>query len=254
MKKLQIIAIFALLTAFLSACNKFSDANPSYPYSVRMTDAPAIYDAINIDLRSVVVTGADGQDVTLTVNQGIYNLLDFTNGNDTLIATGTLATAEVEQIRLILGPNNTIVVDGDTYPLSTPSAEQSGLKLQVHQTLEAGVMYNVLIDFDANKSVVKTGTGTYKLKPVLRTIETAISGSISGNITPAGTVAVITATSATNITYTTVASASGYFLIQGVPSGVYTLTITPVFPFNAVTETNIMVNTGITTNIGTTTF
>jgi hypothetical protein len=42
--------------------------------------------------------------------------------------------------------------------LSTPSAEQSGLKLQVNQTLqkEYNVSYFLI---DANKSIVKLGNG-----------------------------------------------------------------------------------------------
>jgi hypothetical protein len=46
--------------------------------------------------------------------------------------------------------------------------------------------YNVscTFDFDANKSIVKLGNGGYKLKPVIRTVETAISGAIKGTITP----------------------------------------------------------------------
>jgi hypothetical protein len=62
-------------------------------------------------------------------------------------------------------------VDGVSYPLSTPSAEQSGLKLQVNATLEAGVVYTILLDFDANKSIVVTGNNTYKLKPVVSIIQ-----------------------------------------------------------------------------------
>jgi hypothetical protein len=54
------------------------------------------------------------------------------------LITDTLEISKVQQIRLILGTRNT-VVDGITYPLSTPSAEQSGLKLQVNQTLQEGV-------------------------------------------------------------------------------------------------------------------
>jgi hypothetical protein len=41
-----------------------------------------------------------------------------------------------------------------------------------------GIMYHVLLDFDANKSIVKLGNGGYKLKPVIRTVESAISGAI----------------------------------------------------------------------------
>jgi hypothetical protein len=61
---------------------------------------------------------------------GIYDLLKLSNGVEKLIATDTLEISKVQQIRLILGTRNTVVLDGITYPLSTPSAEQSGLKLR----------------------------------------------------------------------------------------------------------------------------
>jgi hypothetical protein len=254
MKKLNVILSLFLLAGLITSCNKDS-ANPAYPYSVRMTDAPAVYDEVNIDLKSVVVTGSNGETVTLNVNAGIYNLLDFANGHDTLIASGTLTDARVEQIRLILGTNNTVVVDGDTYPLSTPSADQTGLKIQVHQDLQAGVMQSILLDFDANQSIIKEGSGIYKLKPVIRTIQASANGSIQGNILPEGTLAVVTAvSSSTSLSYSSAVNSEGEFKIMGLPSGMYSLTVTPVFPLSPITQTNISVTSGITTNIGTVIF
>ena len=148
------------------------------------------------------------------------------------------------------GSNNTVLVNNVSYPLSTPSAEQSGLKLQVHQTLEAGVEYSILLDFDANQSIVDQGNGTYKLKPVIRTIDTAISGSVMGKISPIGLIATVTATSAL-ASYTSIVSVSGDFLIQGVPAGTYSVTVTPLLPKIAIVKTNIIVTTGASTNVGT---
>lgn len=121
-----------------------------------------------------------------------------------------------------------MVLDDTTYPLSTPSAEQSGLKLQVNQTLQEGIMYHVLLDFDANKSIIKLGNGGYKLKPVIRTVEIAVSGAIKGTITPIGTLAVATATNLNSLeTYSTNVNIEGKYLIMGLPAGKYSLTITP---------------------------
>jgi hypothetical protein len=237
----------------MNSCKKENTKN-SYPYAVRMTDVPGPYNAVNIDLQGVAITGNDGKEVTMNVHAGIYNLLNFSNGIDTLIASGSLEVATVQQIRLILGTNNTVVVNNVSYPLSTPSADQSGLKLQVHQTLQAGVLYSVLLDFDANKSIVETGNNTYKLKPVIRTIETAISGSIKGKITPAGTSAFVTATSSTNLTYSSNVSATGDFIVMGLPAGIYSITITPASPLLPITINNITVTTGVTTNAGITLF
>ena len=255
MKKIKIILSFIVLGIIMTSCNNNDETASNYPYAVKMTDAPGPYQAVNVDLIGVEVTGNGGETVMLNVKKGIYNLLDLTNGKATLIATDTLQISKVEQIRLILGTNNTVVVDNTTYPLSTPSAEQSGLKLQVHQTLEQGILYSVLLDFDANKSIVNTGNGAYKLKPVVRTIETAISGNIKGKITPVGSLAVVTAVDAvTNLSYSTSVSATGEFLLMGLPSGTYTVTVTPVLPLLPVIKSTIVVTVGNTTDLGTTAF
>jgi hypothetical protein len=247
MKKVNYLFLCILMISLsLLSCKKDSKST----LSVRMTDAPGPYNKVNIDLIGVEITGTNNNAVLLNVDNGIYNLLDYANGTNVLIGTGTLDAGSVEQIRLILGPNNTVVVNNVSYPLSTPSAEQSGLKLQVHQALVAGVEYSILLDFDANQSIVDQGNGTYKLKPVIRTIDTAISGSIMGKISPIGLIATVTATSAL-ASYTSVVSVSGDFLIQGLPAGTYSVTLTPLLPKIAVVKTNIIVTTGASTNVGT---
>lgn len=249
MKKIKIILSFIMLGLIINSCNN-DDTNASYPYSVRLTDAPGPYDEVNVDIQGVEVIGEDGKTVVLNVKKGIFNLLEFSNGVDTLLATDSLEISSVKQIRLILGANNTVVLDGVSYPLRTPSAEQSGLKLKVNQTLQEGILYTVLLDFDANKSVVKLGNGEYQLKPVIRTIEKAISGSIKGKITPIGKMAVVEATSATAVSYTSNVNENGDFLVMGLSPGTYTITITPALPSLPVTKTDIVVTAGITTDIG----
>jgi hypothetical protein len=248
MKKIQMYVYVLTLGLTISSCSKDSSPSASYPYQVNMTDAPGPYKAVLVDIQGVEITGGDGKLTTMNINKGIYNLLDFSNGKDTLITTGTLDNANVSQIRLILGPNNSVVIDSLTYPLSTPSAEQSGLKLQVHQTLQAGVLYKVLLDFDANQSIVDMGNGAYKLKPVIRTIETAISGSIKGKILQAGSNATVTVS--TSIDYSSMVSPTGDFIVMELPPGTYKMTISPASPLKVVTQNNITVTTGITTNVG----
>ncbi len=253
MKKFNLILSFILLGFVMNSCNNDSEKS-TYPVAIKMTDAPGPYEKVFIDLQGVEITGSDGQMVTTNVKKGIYNLLDFTNGVSTLIATDTLNVSKVEQIRLILGTNNTVVIKGVSYPLSTPSADQSGLKLQVHQTLQAGVLYNILLDFDANKSIVDLGNGGYKLKPVIRTIETAMGGSIKGKISPIG-LAFVTVIDVANptLSYSTNVSSTGGFMVAGLPSGSYNVTVTPVLPLLPVLKTSVIVTTGLTTDIGTVT-
>ena len=250
MKRIIHLLNLLLIIFVFNACDKENNNKDSYPFSIMMTDNPAPYEAIYIDLQEVVVKGNDDLELSFTEGLGIVNLLDLTNGNSMLLATGSLNTDSLQQIRLILGPDNTIVVDGETFDLSTPSAEQSGLKLQVHKALEPGVEYEILLDFDANKSVHQTGNGKYKLKPVLRTIDTATSGSIRGNITPVGTIASVTADGGGE-TYSSQVNEEGNFLLMGIPAGSYSLTINPEEPFSEVSLTEIEVTIGVSTDVGT---
>ncbi|MES2761766.1 MAG: DUF4382 domain-containing protein [Bacteroidota bacterium] len=246
--KILFVITFGLL---ISSCKKEASVDPRdpTPYYVTMTDAPAAYSAVNVDVMAVEIKG-NAQTVSLNINAGVYNLLDFTNGLDTLIASGSLYIQHVQEIRLILGNNNTVVKNGITYPLSTPSAQQSGLKIKVNQTLQPGIPYYVLLDFDANASIVDQGNGSFSLKPVIRAIEVATSGSISGQVNPSGVAASIVATSGTN-SYSTMANVSGYFMLPGVPPGIYDVTVTPSIPYNPVTIHNIAVSIGGNANIGT---
>jgi len=166
-----------------------------------------------------------------------------------LIATGGLNAGTVSQIRLILGTNNSVKVAGVVYSLTTPSAMQSGLKLAVNRTLEAGVEYSILLDFDASQSIVLTGNNEYQLKPVIRVIDTAISGSIKGSVSPLTGNVLISATS-NGITYTTVTAANGSFLLGGLPLGTYSITITPVLPLSPITITGKTVVVGTSTDLG----
>jgi len=248
LKSVMYALFFSSLILLIPACKKDSNDGKAH-LSVRMTDAPATYDAVMVDIQAVEVLGSDGNAITLNTNAGIYNLLDFSNGLDTLIASADVNAGTISQIRLILGPNNSVIVKGDVFPLSTPSAMQSGLKLQIHQTFEAGISYSILLDFDANKSVVVTGNGQYQLKPVIRTIDAAVNGSIKGRISPAGMVTLVTATSGVE-TYSSVTNDNGYFLIAGLPAGTYSVTLTPVLPLLPVTLTGKTVIVGNSTDIG----
>lgn len=216
---------------FMSACSEDTEeVNGTARVQVRLTDAPGDYEEVNIEIMDVQVNPEDDEEgwVSLdSVNTGVYNLLQLTAGLDTLLGTAILPAGHMGQLRLILGNNNAVVENGNTHNLTTPSAQQSGLKLQINTELVAGATYQVLLDFDAAKSVVKAGnSGKYILKPVIRTIVEAQTGSIGGTLQPATTGAVIFAINGQD-SVSTFASDEGRFLLRGLPAGDYNVLVQP---------------------------
>lgn len=244
------LAMMLAAMVLVMACNKDDNDNMAgeSKVNIRLTDAPGPYTAIYIDIEAVEISTDQGW-VTANVNAGIYNLLDFREGLDTLIASTTINANRVEQVRLILGSNNTIVVGPATFPLSTPSAEQSGLKLNVNMIVQPGETYTILLDFDAARSIVVTGNGGYKLKPVIRTILEANNGIIIGNIGATASGSLVYAINGTD-TIGTVANTVGNFYIGGLASGTYDVYIDAVLPYEDETVTNVNVSSGQTTNLG----
>ncbi|HAD95846.1 MAG TPA: carbohydrate-binding protein [Cryomorphaceae bacterium] len=256
--KLSLTVTFALSLLFIGCKKDDSDgSNEPAKVMMRLTDAPADYDAVLIDVRAVEIHYEDeseeaGWETLDNVRPGIYNLLDFTNGIDTLIAYDDVPARRINQIRLILGSDNDVVIDGISYDLKTPSAQQSGLKLNVQETLEPGLVYEFWLDFDASRSIVTTGNGNYILKPVIRVFTKVTTGSIEGTVMPAASHPAILAYNAAGDTAAARAdSVTGYFLIPGLNDGSYTIEFDPVSPYQPKTETGVVVSTGVVTDMDT---
>lgn len=251
---LTFLFVGLLFTTGLISCSD-KDSNEKARLEIRMTDDPAAYDAVYIDLQDVQinVTGEDdkGWQSLPGVQKGIYNLLDLVNDKDTLLVNADIPTGKLHQIRLVLGSNNSIVVDGNTIQLETPSALQSGLKLNVQQNVTGGILYTMLLDFDAGKSIVTTGGGKFILKPVIRTVLNAVGGSIKGAVSPASVLTAVYAINGTD-TMTTFTDATGGYLIKGLPAATYTMQYWPKdSAYNSQVKTGIAVTTGNVTVVDT---
>lgn len=244
MRRLMIAATFVSL--IFGGCDKAENPGTSR-LNIRMTDAPAAYQEVNVDIQQIEVHVEGSGWTTMPTNAGVYNLLTLTNGIDTLLSSGTVPSGLISQIRFKLGPANSIKANGVVYPMKTPSAMQSGLKIQVHQNLEADYTYDILLDFDANQSVVQTGNGDYKLKPVIRAITNANSGAIRGTVSVQGSSAIYGLIGSDTVTAYT--SSNGLFLIQGAKPGTYSLYVLPASGQDT-TLTGVNVVAGQTTDVG----
>lgn len=154
------------ITILLLACNKNKETTE---LKIHLTDNPFNAQEVNVDIQEVRVNFRDDSSgwVTLSTHAGVYNLLGLQNGVDTLLASGTVTTGTVKEIRFILGSNNSIKINNVVFPLTIPSGSETGLKIKVNKSINAG-LDSLLIDFDVALSILQIGTGDFKLKPVLK--------------------------------------------------------------------------------------
>jgi Domain of unknown function (DUF4382) len=143
--------------------------------TVRLTDAPGNYQQVNVDIQKVsihlVPNSGKADWIDLNTKSGVYNLLKLQNGIDTsIVDTTKLPAGKITQMRLILGSNNSVMADSVIYKLTIPSGSQTGIKLIGNMAVDPNKMLNVLIDFDANKSIVLNGNGVYHMKPTVKVL------------------------------------------------------------------------------------
>jgi len=242
------------LSAFvLAACGGGGDSGSattggaSGPGTLRvsLTDAPACgYDHVYVTVSRVRVhassSAAEGDggwaDITLSPAQRI-DLLALTNGVLYTLGQTALPAGTYQQMRLVLAENsaaaplaNAVVPTGGVETaLDTPSAQQSGLKMQANIQVPAGNTLDVVIDFDACKSVVRRGnSGQYNLKPVLTVIPLVSVGAISGYVKPEVPAVPVTVSAQVGgvVVKSTVAGATGQFKLAPIASGTYDVVVT----------------------------
>ena len=194
-----------------------------------MTDAPACgFDHVYITVDRVRVhqtstandNDAGWSEVVLNPTQRI-DLLGLTNGVLAELGQTPLAAGQYTQVRLLLRPNgsgalaNSVVPTGGVETaLDTPSATQSGLKLIHGFTVQPNMLTDLVLDFDACRSVVRKGNGGFNLKPVIAVIPRTTT-AIIGTVDPALIGVTVSVQKNGTVVRSTTPNANGDFVLSG---------------------------------------
>lgn len=231
--------------AMLAACGGGGGGAsvPEGSLRVALTDAPACgYDHVYVTVDRVRVhqTGGAGdgeggwEEIALAAPKRL-DLLELTNGVLEELGQTSLPAGTYNQVRLMLVENtpgqplaNAVQPTGGALvPLRTPSAQQSGLKLKSKFEVAEGGTADLVLDFDACRSVVPAGNGaTYNLKPVLSVAprtNSGIQGYVSTTLTLNGTL--VSAQQDGVVVRSTVPDATGKFVLPFLRAGSYDVVI-----------------------------
>lgn len=205
-KLLTCLACFALIL-LLSACGGGGSSDGGQgTLSTSLTDASTEdYQAVYVTIERVDVHHDDDESWETVANPGkTYNLLELVNGLVEQLGEVILDSGHYTQMRLIIGEdhdqslnifdqshpyaNYIIDQDGIAQELKVPSGSQTGLKVVNGFDINANQTTELILDFDALRSVVKAGSsGKYLLKPTVKVLSTADYAVVYGTVTAAQT-------------------------------------------------------------------
>ena len=252
----------AVLVATLAACGGGgADSSEAAAGALRiaLTDSQACnYRSVFVTVtqvgvhRSAAAGEADPGWEMLTLSPPLQvDLMQLRNGVARELGTLPLQAGNYSQVRLVLAGNGTsppyanyhVLPGAPSTPIAlrTPSAQQSGLKLNVQATIEPGRVADLTLDFDPCKSVVRAGnSGNYNLKPVV-TATLDLVNTAEGYTVPG---ALVSAQQGGTSVKSTVADPSGRFVLWPIATGTYDLVITAPGDATAVLE-GVIVGDGV---------
>lgn len=240
---------------------------PSGTMNASITDAPSCYEAVNVTVQKVRVHQSAGagesdtgwSEIVLSPAKRV-DLVPLTNGVLEALGQTSLPTGKYTQLRLVLAENDSATpmansvkpIGGTETALATPSGSQSGLKINVDIDVEADKVVDVVLDFDACKSVVPRGnSGQYNLKPVLSatTLLSDAGMRVVGYVDPAIALpsTQVSVQAAGVPVKATMPDVTGRFVLYPVPVGTYDLVVAAPSRVTAVMSGVPVVTTAPTT-------
>lgn len=163
----------------------FAPSQRSPTVSVHLTGSAVDYQEVNVEVRLVQVSGADGRWITVGIPNAQVNLVRLTGGVAALLADDeALPPGEYRRLRLVLGGAGSVRLrDGSVHPLELPEGLRPGVDLDLELQAAPGSRQDVVVDLDVARSVRRSGPAAaerFELRPVGRALDQLATGGRGG--------------------------------------------------------------------------
>jgi hypothetical protein len=188
---------------------------------------------------------------TLKITPGIYDMLRFRNGLDTLLATGFVNNGTIHKVRITLGNRNEISKDSAVTRIPLRICNRKPyvyvkLKDKEHTEIVNGEV-RIQLDFDIARSI-SYRDGRYCLQPYIKAYSKNKTGSVEGEVAPRAANAMPMLFNSTDTAYT-LPDEEGEFEIGGLKPGTYSLRFNPAANYRDTLLTGIIVKAGEETEL-----
>lgn len=227
--------MLALVFVFgLTACNKDKDG-PDGSFKVRMTDSPAEYEALDVEIAKVEAYSSTTGWVTLSSQAQMVNVASLTNGAEAELAfMSEVEASNYTKLKITFGTSNRVTLfanastggSSGSLLFDLAFAGSREVEVEINEQVGADAAANVLLDFDVASSVIQLGND-YLLNPTIRVIhdtETGAKGQVKG-----AAHAFVKFSNGAN-QYSAYVDAQGRFLMRGMTPGTYDMEIDPANP------------------------
>jgi Domain of unknown function (DUF4382) len=169
MKTNYFLSIAYLFALFIYSC-KEKEIKTS-PVQFYLIDSPTDFDSVNIHIKKIEanIVSDSTRWIPLQTKDTVANLFHLQDSLTLMIAQDIVPLGILKEIRFVLGDDNTVVVNGVSYPLQLADDNSQALMIQIGKRLNE-VFNGFILDFDASQSIVAEN-GEYKLEPVVRLIQ-----------------------------------------------------------------------------------
>ena len=240
---IRLVSVFSVLSVIVYSCQKDisgsgnNDINKPHAITIFLTDHQTpIFDSVFIDLRKFEIkvehdTLPNDGWIDLPIRTGVYNILRFRNGLDTVFAVGMLPNAKIKKIRLTLGTQNSAMKNGQSFSLRVKDEDRQVVANLENNNFDiSNGQLSFTIDFDAGNSIQVDNSGQgnnngYRLKSSIKIFGRNNSGRIEGKVLPLAADPIIKAVIGTDTATAIPDDSDGEFKIVGLNAGTYKIII-----------------------------
>lgn len=234
MKNTLLFLLAILFSISFWSCEP-ADSNPTSLLNVILIDAPAQWDSVFVEVEGVdiemQVLGRESETETFflpySLGDKVIEVSALIAGEGLLLGRDELPVGKIISATFRIGDSHSLFLDGDRYVLPLANGGMTEIPLELEMDLEQGIAYDLILDFDLEKSirVLSESPLVLELDPKLSAVSGIGTGDLKGSISPTTLrPALYAITSGDSVT--THINSSGSFLFR-LPAGIYTVYVDP---------------------------